>query len=68
MFLTLDEIEALTERTRKNDQIMWLQQRGIPYLVGANGHPRVSRSYLENILAGKTDANGPAPNFSAIRG
>jgi len=68
MFLTLEEIEALTERTRKRDQIVWLQQRGIPYLVGANGHPRVSRAYVESLLAGRADATGPSPKFSAIGG
>ena len=68
MFLTLDEIEALTERSRKKDQIEWLQERGIPYLVGANGHPRVSRAYIESLLSGRSDPGGPSPNFSAIAG
>ena len=68
MFLNLEEIEALTERTRKKDQIAWLQERGIPYLVGANGHPRVSRTYIESILSGRLEAKGPSPNFSAIGG
>lgn len=68
MFLTLEEIEALTERTRKKDQIEWLQKHGVPYLVGANGHPRVSRAYIESLLSGRTDASGPSPNFSAIGG
>ena len=58
MFLTREELEALTERKRKADQVAWLRKRRIPYLIGANGHPRVSRSYVENVLAGRPDADG----------
>lgn len=68
MFLTLEEVEALTERVRKKDQVAWLQRHRIPYLIGANGHPRVSRAHIENILAGKPEATGPEPNFAAIGG
>ena len=67
MFLTSDEIEALTERKRKADQVAWLRKHRIPYLVGANGHPRVSRSFVENVLAGKRNHSEPEPNFDALR-
>lgn len=66
MFLTLEEVEALTERARKADQVAWLQKHRIPYLVGANGHPRVSRAFIENILSGRPEQNTPQPNFAAI--
>ena len=66
MFLTIAELEMLTERKRKADQVAWLRKQRIPYLTGANGHPRVSRAYVENILAGRPDANEPEPNFAAI--
>ncbi len=66
MFLTREELEALTERKRKADQVAWLRKHRIPYLTGANGHPRVSRSYVENVLAGRPDANEPEPNFAAL--
>lgn len=68
MFLTPEELEALTERTRKTDQVEWLHRNHIPFLVGANGHPRVSRAYIENILSGRPEANAPEPNFAAIGG
>jgi len=68
MFLTPEELEALTERMRKADQIEWLQKHRIPFLVGANGHPRVSRAYIENILSGRPELNRPEPNFAAING
>lgn len=66
MFLTREELETLTERKRKADQVAWLRKRRIPHLIGANGHPRVSRSYVENVLAGRPEANEPEPNFDAI--
>jgi len=68
MFLTLEEVEALTERKRRADQIAWLRENRIPYMIGANGHPRVSRAYVENILSGRPEANNPEPNFAAIGG
>lgn len=68
MFLSLEEVEALTERMRKADQIAWLQRQRIPFLVGANGHPRVSRAYIENILSGRPEQNAPQPNFAALGG
>lgn len=68
MFLTPDELEAMTERTRKQDQVEWLRRNRIPFLIGANGHPRVSRAYIENILSGRPEKNRPEPNFAALNG
>ena len=67
MFLTREELEELTERKRKADQVAWLKRHRIPYLAGANGHPRVSRAFVENVLAGRRNANEPEPNFAALR-
>ena len=68
MFLTPDELEELTERMRKVDQVTWLRKNRIPYLIGANGHPRVSRAYIENMLSARPDKNGAEPNFAALNG
>ncbi len=67
MFLTLEELEDLTERKRKADQVAWLRRQRIPHLIGANGHPRVSRAFVENVLAGRRNATEPEPNFDAIK-
>ena len=67
MFLSREELEALTERTRKADQVAWLRRNRIPHLVGANGHPRVSRAFVENVLAGKRNVAECEPNFDALR-
>ena len=66
MFLTREEIEELTERKRKADQVAWLRRHRIPYLVSAAGHPRVSRAFVENVLAGKRNVTEPEPNFDAL--
>lgn len=67
MFLTRDDLEELTERKRKADQVAWLRRHRIPFLIGASGHPRVSRAFVENMLAGKSNHSEPEPNFDALR-
>ena len=66
MFLKPEELIELTERLRKADQIAWLRQNQIPFLIGGNGHPRVSRAFIENRLAGRQGAATPQPNFAAL--
>ena len=66
MFLTPDQLEDLTERKRKADQVAWLRKNRVPFFIGANGHPRVSRAYVENRLAGQSRPDYPEPNFAAI--
>ena len=68
MFLTPDELKTLTERTRKADQIAWLRKQRIPFLIGSNGHARVSRTYVETVLSGRSAHDKPEPNFAAIGG
>jgi hypothetical protein len=67
MFLTREELEQLTERKRKADQVAWLRKHRIPYLIGANGHARVSRTFVEKLLGGSRHAPEPEPNFSALK-
>ena len=65
MFLTLEEIEDLTERKRKADQVAWLRKNRVPFLIGANGHPRVSREFISRKLGGGTP-EAVEPNFAAL--
>ena len=44
MFLTREEIEALTGRIRPSAQIRWLRQNGLESLRRADGLPLVLRS------------------------
>ncbi len=52
MFLTQGEIAELTERKNKTGQIKWLKANGYPFAIGANGHARVSREYVQALLNG----------------
>ena len=65
MFLTLEELEELTERKRKAEQVSWLRKNRVPFLVGANGHPRVSREFIARKLGGGAPEQ-PEPNFAAL--
>jgi hypothetical protein len=69
LFLTQTELFELTERSRKADQIAWLKANEYPFAIGANGHARVSRSYLLARLSGvRINATQPLPepNWNAI--
>jgi hypothetical protein len=46
MFLTREEIEALTGRIRPSAQIRWLRQNGLETLRRADGQPLVLRAAL----------------------
>lgn len=50
MFLATSDLEQLTERKRASAQCRALDAMGIPYLPGADGHPRVLRSLVERML------------------
>lgn len=47
MFLTEDEIKALTGRTVKRLQCEQLRKNGIPFFVNASGRPVVAKSAIE---------------------
>lgn len=46
MFLTREEIKALTGRIRPSAQIRWLRQNGLETLRRADGQPLVLRAAL----------------------
>lgn len=69
MFLTQAELAELTERKRKGEQIAWLKANGYPFAIGANGHARVSREYVQARLAGiqiRAIQSEPEPNWAAL--
>lgn len=47
MFLTKDEIAALTGRKIKSKQIEALRRMGLPFWVNANNAPVVARAAIE---------------------
>ena len=61
MFLSIEDIVDLTDRKRAPEQIIWLQEHGYRFDVGASGRPKVLLAEVENHLlsAGKTKAKMP---------
>ncbi|WP_340676162.1 DUF4224 domain-containing protein [Paraperlucidibaca sp.] len=60
MVLSKQELRELTGRARHGDQQDWLIKQRIPFLVGADGIPKVLRTTLSSIL-------GAPPMTEAIR-
>jgi hypothetical protein len=56
MFLTPEELEALTGYGQKAKQAAWLRDRRYPFELGADGRPRVLRSYVEKRLGDSTQS------------
>jgi hypothetical protein len=47
MFLTPEELHALTDYKRPCDQMRWLREHGYPFEIGASGRPKVLRRIVE---------------------
>ncbi|WP_115616771.1 DUF4224 domain-containing protein [Chromobacterium vaccinii] len=71
MFLSDEEIQALTGRKRVTLQREWLTLRGWLHEVNAAGRPVVLRAYAESRLsghkAGAIASASPQPNFAALK-
>lgn len=59
MFLTSEEVAALTGYTKSNAQIRWLQAERYGFAVGGDGRPKVLRSVVEGRLGGFQSRKGP---------
>lgn len=46
MFMTSEEVAALTGRTRPSAQIRWLEERRFGYVIGADGRPKVLKDVV----------------------
>ena len=60
LFLTAADIQDLTGYQRAHDQIRWLRQRTFVFELGADGKPRILRSYVERRMGGAVESP-PAP-------
>ena len=73
IYLTKNEIEEITHRSRFSAQIRALASMGIPYRVRPDGTPLVCRSAFEQIMGispiiQKTDNLIDKPDFGAFDG
>ncbi len=52
MLLSIEELKELSGRKNKSKIKEWLRSKGVNYLEGADGYPRVSKEYIEAMLNG----------------
>lgn len=50
MFMTAKELLDLTGRKRTPDQVTWLHANRIPFLLDANGKPKVLTATITSLL------------------
>lgn len=67
MFLNRDELKTLTGYTRAADQIKWLRNNKVAYIVNAAGIPIVSKTAIENLLGNGGSSSHAEPNWGALR-
>ena len=67
MFLSRDDIKTLTGYVRAADQIRWLRNNKVAFMVNAAGIPIVSRSAIENMLGNGGSSSHAEPNWGALR-
>lgn len=70
MLLTVEELKELSGRKQKSKIKDWLRSKGIDYLDGADGTPKVSKELVENILQGKIEVRQSSQrhgNANALR-
>lgn len=66
MFLTQEDIQDLTGFKNRKNQIKWLRENGINFLIAGDGRPRVLHSHIESLIGAtsKTVKRRVEPNFS----
>jgi hypothetical protein len=63
MLLTRTDLESLTGYVRPSAQRRWLDARGWVYEIGADGRPKVLRSYVEQMMGGQTERTKRRPRL-----
>lgn len=69
MFLTAEEVTALTDAEKPSAQIRWLSRHGWPFEVSAKKRPKVLRSVAVARMGGNmVGAVNTGPNWEALDG
>lgn len=68
MFLSADELRALTGLKRKADQVRFLRGQGYVVELDANGRPLVLRAVVEARMGAVPSPSRAEPDFGALRG
>lgn len=69
MFLTPDQLEALTHRVRPSAQMRALDKMGIKYLPRPDGTPAVSCAHVDKVMGAGTSerlARKTQPNLAMV--
>ena len=72
LFLTDEDLYALTDYKRSAEQLRWLRENNYAHSIGASGKPKVLRAEVERHLVGGTgrassrSARTPSLDLSAI--
>lgn len=68
MFLDRGEMQTLTGYQRAADQIKWLRNNKVAFMVNAAGNPIVSRTTVQRMLGdGELQITTAEPNWGALR-
>ena len=68
MFLTPEQIEALTDTKRKDQQIRVLMDLGIRFMRSSSGRPKVLQAEVERVLLGGSKKQKSEPKFGNLNG
>lgn len=72
LFLTDEDLYALTDYKRSAEQLRWLGENNYAHSIGASGRPKVLRAEMERHLVGGSgrasgrNARTPSLDLSAI--
>ena len=69
IFLSFEEIAALTGFKLPTYQAKWLRTKGWRFEINANRRPIIARKYAEKMLGcGEQEFESYRPNFAALQG
>lgn len=66
LILSKAELMELTGLQRPSAIKRWLERQRVPYMVGADGWPRVLQTIIMNRLGGKAEAPKPEPQLRLL--
>jgi hypothetical protein len=55
MLLSVEELKELSGRKNKSKIKEWLHTKGVNFLEGADGYPKVSKEYVQEMLKGNIE-------------
>lgn len=70
MLLSVEELKELSGRKNKSKIKEWLRTKGVNFLEGADGYPKVSKQCIEDMLKGNVQIKSSARkrgDVSALR-